>query len=69
MSFLMISDSFINYVNKTYDAYGEVGRFLVAWQRGEIDATPLPEDVGPREARESHVIFVQCMSKANSFDA
>lgn len=68
MSFSMMNDSFINYVNKTYDAY-KVVRILVAGQRGEINATPLPEDIGSREAREPHVIFVQCMSKANSFDA
>jgi len=39
----MISDLFINYVNKTYDAYSEIG-VLVARQRGEIDATPLPAE-------------------------
>lgn len=64
----MMSESFINYVNKTYDAYSETGRVLIVWQRGDINATPLPEDIGSREA-EPHVIFVQRMSKANSFDA
>jgi len=64
-----MSDSFINYVNKTYDAYRKIGRVFVARQRGEINATPLPEDIGSRKAGEPHVIFVQHMSKANSFDA
>lgn len=68
LSILMMNDSFINYVNKTYDAYSEAGGVFVVRQRGDVNATPLPEDISSREA-EPHVIFVQRMSKANSFDA
>lgn len=59
-----------NKIRETYYAQDSnaVG-FLVARQRGEINATPLPEDIGLREAREPHVIAVQRMSKTNSFDA
>jgi len=54
---------------KTHYAQSNAVGLLMARQRGEVNATPLPEDIGLREARESHVIFVQRMSKANSFDA